>query len=230
MLRPLWMITTRPRHERPYGDLDCLLAAAGYRVCLPHVGDHPAAGHPDWTRHATRQRQSADQRPSAEAREFAMGETDVIVRGPVTGRFGFRLELGRDGSGVRRQARRGGCHRAGGSGRVLAALSRAGRAADSGAADGHDPGCTRGLAVRAGAGAAAQHCLQLSMAAQPELPASGPAACLAAQRPDHGAGLPRLGGDRLLPPDATHVGPGAGQGVRRADRKDTGRAQAPRQR
>jgi integrase len=33
---------------------------------------------------------------------------DPVVRDPVTGLFGFRLELGRDRNGARRQARRGG--------------------------------------------------------------------------------------------------------------------------
>jgi integrase len=37
-----------------------------------------------------------------------MADVDVIVRDPVTGLFGFRVELGRDGAGSRRQARRGG--------------------------------------------------------------------------------------------------------------------------
>jgi hypothetical protein len=37
-----------------------------------------------------------------------VADSEVIVRDPVTGLFGFRLELGRDRSGARRQARRGG--------------------------------------------------------------------------------------------------------------------------
>lgn len=37
-----------------------------------------------------------------------MTDVDVIVRDPVTGMFGFRVELGRDRGGARMQARRGG--------------------------------------------------------------------------------------------------------------------------
>ncbi|MER7004742.1 hypothetical protein ABT297_17070 [Dactylosporangium sp. NPDC000555] len=37
-----------------------------------------------------------------------MADVDVIVRNPITGLFGFRLELGRDRTGARMQARRGG--------------------------------------------------------------------------------------------------------------------------
>jgi hypothetical protein len=37
-----------------------------------------------------------------------MADIDVIVRDPVTGLFGFRLELGRDRVGTRMQARRSG--------------------------------------------------------------------------------------------------------------------------
>jgi hypothetical protein len=37
-----------------------------------------------------------------------MADVDVIVQDPVTGLFGFRLELGRDRTGVRMQARRSG--------------------------------------------------------------------------------------------------------------------------
>jgi hypothetical protein len=37
-----------------------------------------------------------------------MADVDVIVQDPVTGLFGFRLELGRDRMGVRMQARRSG--------------------------------------------------------------------------------------------------------------------------
>jgi hypothetical protein len=37
-----------------------------------------------------------------------MADVDVVVRDPVTGLFEFRLELGRDRTGVRMQARRSG--------------------------------------------------------------------------------------------------------------------------
>jgi integrase len=37
-----------------------------------------------------------------------VADVDVVVRDPVTGLFGFRLELGRDRTGARVQARRGG--------------------------------------------------------------------------------------------------------------------------
>jgi hypothetical protein len=37
-----------------------------------------------------------------------MSDTDAIVQDPVTGSFGFRLEMGRDHSGIRMQARRTG--------------------------------------------------------------------------------------------------------------------------
>jgi integrase len=38
----------------------------------------------------------------------AVADVDVIIQDPATGLFGFRLEMGRDRSGVRRQARRTG--------------------------------------------------------------------------------------------------------------------------
>jgi hypothetical protein len=38
----------------------------------------------------------------------AMSDTDAIVEDPVTGLFGFRLEMGRDHGGIRMQARRSG--------------------------------------------------------------------------------------------------------------------------
>jgi hypothetical protein len=38
----------------------------------------------------------------------AMSDTDAIVQDPVTGLFGFRLEMGRDHGGIRMQARRSG--------------------------------------------------------------------------------------------------------------------------
>jgi hypothetical protein len=37
-----------------------------------------------------------------------MTDINVIVQDPVTGLFGFRLEWGRDRTGARMQARRGG--------------------------------------------------------------------------------------------------------------------------
>ena len=37
-----------------------------------------------------------------------MSDTDAIVQDPVTGAFGFRLEMGRDHGGIRMQARRSG--------------------------------------------------------------------------------------------------------------------------
>ena len=37
-----------------------------------------------------------------------MSDTDAIVQDPVTGLFGFRLEMGRDHGGIRMQARRSG--------------------------------------------------------------------------------------------------------------------------
>ena len=37
-----------------------------------------------------------------------MSDTDAILRDPVTGLFGFRLEMGRDHRGIRMQARRSG--------------------------------------------------------------------------------------------------------------------------
>lgn len=42
----------------------------------------------------------------AEAR--AMSNTDAIIQVPMTGLSGFRLEMGRDRSGIRMQARRSG--------------------------------------------------------------------------------------------------------------------------
>ena len=35
-----------------------------------------------------------------------MSDSDAIVQDPVTGLFGFRLEMGRDHGGIRMQARR----------------------------------------------------------------------------------------------------------------------------
>jgi hypothetical protein len=37
-----------------------------------------------------------------------MADTEVIVQDQATGLFGFRLEMGRDGNGIRMQARRTG--------------------------------------------------------------------------------------------------------------------------
>jgi hypothetical protein len=38
----------------------------------------------------------------------AVADTDVILQDPATGLYGFRLEMGRDGNGIRMQARRTG--------------------------------------------------------------------------------------------------------------------------
>jgi integrase len=46
--------------------------------------------------------------PVLEWEVFVVADVDMIVRDPATGLFGFRLEMGRDRHGVRRQARRAG--------------------------------------------------------------------------------------------------------------------------
>jgi hypothetical protein len=84
------------------------------RVGQPDRGNGVLCGT-QLVRHAGRRHGSHDWRAYAlgwravaGVEEVAVADTDVIIRDPTTGLFGFRLELGRDRSGVRMQARRTG--------------------------------------------------------------------------------------------------------------------------